>query len=227
MTRSTAVVRRHAALPNIANAELPVAYANAKTALAKCNRLDECKEWANKAMALASYAKQADDDSLQRMALRIKARAIRRCGELLKTFKAPGGRPSKTRAGAGPSLSQREAAKGAGMSKRQEKQAVRVANVPAPVFDAVVESERPPTVGALAEMGTTPANPPRDAPPGFALATHAIGRLKDLAIFCGEHPPDFIAAAIYDYEAAKVKDHALTIETWLAEFVRHLRTEVQ
>ena len=33
------------------------------SALAACNRIDECHEWANKAEALASYAKMADDDS--------------------------------------------------------------------------------------------------------------------------------------------------------------------
>ena len=29
-----------------------------------CSSLDECKEWADKAAALASYGKQMDDDTL-------------------------------------------------------------------------------------------------------------------------------------------------------------------
>jgi hypothetical protein len=37
------------------------------------------------------------------------------------------------------------------MSKDQEAQAVRVANVPAAEFDALVDSDHPPTVTALAE----------------------------------------------------------------------------
>ena len=35
-------------------APLPKAYESAKTALAECTRIDECREWANKAQALAS-----------------------------------------------------------------------------------------------------------------------------------------------------------------------------
>lgn len=48
----------------------------------------------DKAAALASYAKQADDDELEKHALRVRARAIRRCGELLQQIdKGRGGRP--------------------------------------------------------------------------------------------------------------------------------------
>ena len=55
-----------AQLPSIANAQLPEKYEAAKTALAECARIDECKDWADKAHAMASYAKQADDDSLHK-----------------------------------------------------------------------------------------------------------------------------------------------------------------
>lgn len=68
----------------IASARLPATYEAAKTALAECSRLDECQSWAGKAEALASYARQAKDEQLRKMADRIQARAIRRCGELLK-----------------------------------------------------------------------------------------------------------------------------------------------
>jgi hypothetical protein len=59
--------------------------------------MDECQQWADKAEALASYAKQSKDDSLRKMCDRIQARAIRRCGELLKKFQTgpQGGRPKK------------------------------------------------------------------------------------------------------------------------------------
>ena len=46
---------------------------------------DECWEWANKAEALASYAKMADDDSLRIMADRIQARAVRRIADSKRT----------------------------------------------------------------------------------------------------------------------------------------------
>ena len=63
---------------------LPPTYIAARIALAKCDRVDECQEWASKATALSSYAKQAKDDALQVLADRIRARAVRRCGELLQ-----------------------------------------------------------------------------------------------------------------------------------------------
>jgi len=50
--------------------------------------MDECKSWADKAEALSSYAKQANDNTLHRLADRIQARAIRREGELLEEIEA-------------------------------------------------------------------------------------------------------------------------------------------
>jgi hypothetical protein len=50
----------------------------AKVAISECAHIDECKDWADKSEALASYAKQAKDDELRNMAERIQARAIRR-----------------------------------------------------------------------------------------------------------------------------------------------------
>jgi hypothetical protein len=67
------------------------------------------------AEALASYARQADDDSLRQLADRIQARAVRRCVELAKAFNAGpnGGRPKENGEGT-LTVSRREAAKQAG-----------------------------------------------------------------------------------------------------------------
>jgi hypothetical protein len=96
----------------VTSAPLPAIYENAKVALAECERIDECQNWANRAEALASYARQANDDDLRRMADRIQARAIYRAGELLKQIPPdPGGRPAKTQDGAVPSLTRSQAAR--------------------------------------------------------------------------------------------------------------------
>lgn len=212
----TAVVN-HSALPDIASATLPETYERAKTALARCDQIDECKAWADKAAALASYAKQAKDDTLHRLATRISARAIRRAGELLQTFQSPGGRPSKTTAGTGESFSQRKAAADAGMSPRQELTAVRVANVPADDFEAAVESDDPPTVTALAQRGTTPSGP---SP--FIHATHLLNELRLLAAFCDAHEARDVAGATLPHERAVIRARAATITTWLAACLRVL-----
>ena len=53
-------------------------------------------------------------------------------------------------------ISRSEAAREAGLSKHQKDTALRVANVAPEVFEALVESDAPPTVTALADMGRTP-----------------------------------------------------------------------
>jgi hypothetical protein len=87
------------------------------------------------------------------MADRIQARAIRRCGELLKEIEpAKNQHDANARVGSVPS-SRTQAATDAGMSERQRKTALRVANVPSEEFEQAVESDNLPTVTALAERG--------------------------------------------------------------------------
>src|SRR5207253_10471608 len=92
-------------------------------------------------------------ESLHRYADRIKARAIRRLGELVKRIEPARGANQNIRAGARPKVGRQAAANGAGLSPHQLKQAIRVANVPREDFERQVESESPPTVTALAEQG--------------------------------------------------------------------------
>lgn len=127
-------------------------YIAARTALRECSKIDECKSWADKAAALASYAKQSEDDRLMIMARRIKARAIRRCGELLREIEDARGKHWETkRDGGDPSISRKQAAKDAGLSERQRKQAINIAR--APNADEQIDSDEPPTVEELAKQG--------------------------------------------------------------------------
>jgi hypothetical protein len=73
------------------DAPLPITYTEARAALERCDSVDECQNWASKAEALSSYARQARDHELERLAKRIRARAVRRAGELLP-LGASGGR---------------------------------------------------------------------------------------------------------------------------------------
>ena len=54
-------------------------------------------------VALASYARPSEDDELEKMCRRIQARALERCGELLKQVPASKGGRSETRVVDGPS----------------------------------------------------------------------------------------------------------------------------
>ena len=49
---------------DVANAPLPARYQATKLALAECVEVDECQDWSDKMVALASYARQRSDDEL-------------------------------------------------------------------------------------------------------------------------------------------------------------------
>jgi len=153
----------HALLPNTQNANLPVKYEAAKLAIMECFHTDECQDWADKMQALASYARQSQDYEMEKTALRIRARAIRRGGEILKeTEKANGLRSDlQPRDADDPRLTTRKAAaEDAGLSVRQAKTMIRVSNVPNEIFEEQIESETPPTITSLAQQGTTPSKKP-------------------------------------------------------------------
>lgn len=204
-------------LPAVHNARLPQTYEAAKRAIAECSRIDECKTWADQAEALASYARQAKDDELRLMADRIQARAIRRCGELLKQFDARG---NHRKSGGAPTSSQRQMASGAGFSKDQQVTAVRVANVPEDEFEESVASSRPPTVTALAERGTKVRPRPlvdigdRD-PEDFAVSTQGQGQLAHFAEFCRETDAATVARGALPRETKEIRRHIAVVDSWL------------
>lgn len=144
-------------------ARLPSRYQAAKAALRDCTAVDECKDWADKASALASYAKQAGDTQLEDMAKRIRARAMRRAGELFKQIEPQdkgGDRKSDHGAATDTVVSRASAAREAGFSKRQQVTATRIASIPADDFEEMVE--RGATVTELAAAGTQHREANRD-----------------------------------------------------------------
>ncbi|MFO1351884.1 MAG: hypothetical protein U1F68_14920 [Gammaproteobacteria bacterium] len=214
-------------LPDIDTAKLPAVYERATQALAECNRIDECQDWADKAQALASYARQSKDDSLRKMADRIQARAIRRCGELLRQVEPnKGGDPSLFVAqdGTVPRVTRTNAATKAGLSERQRKTALRVANIAPLEFEAAVESDAPPTVTQLAERGKQARPAPLHSLDGidpflYARATELQGTIKLLAEFCGKYDPHALAKAFKPHEIPRLRQAIADIEAWIDRFI--------
>jgi hypothetical protein len=135
----------------VRTAPLPQIYSEAKRAIAECERLDECAEWGDKAVALASYARQVDDFEMEICARRIRLRAVRRCGELLKEFDARGGDRGKPVIPLAFARRSRAAvASEAGLTEHKTRTAVNIADIPEADFEAAVESRRPPGTTLLA-----------------------------------------------------------------------------
>ncbi|MEH2678676.1 hypothetical protein GFM11_10225 [Rhizobium leguminosarum bv. viciae] len=211
----------------MSNAPLPVAYERATQAIAECDRVDECKSWSDRAAALASYARQADDKTLENYAMRIRSRAIKRAGELLKEFDAKGQRTDlpKPSGGAPTKLTQREVAEAAGMSKDQQVTAIRVANVPTEDFERQVGSENPPTITQLAGQGKK-VMPQPVRPAGFAEATKLIGELERFSAFLKDKTPEFILGGMDQFEIADARLTAVSVCEWLQLFIDQSRENV-
>jgi hypothetical protein len=217
-------------LPRIADARLPTTYQQAKAQLAKCVSVDECKDWADKAAALASYARQAEDEELETFARRIRLRALTRCGELLKEIEPKHtGRPSRNGAGSVPN-SRKSAAATAGLSERQRKTALRLASVPKQKREELIESDKPPTVDELAKKGTKQKPRPlvdlkgRD-PEEFKASTTAQGYVHRLAEVAASVDPAVVVRGAFDHEHPRLLDEAKAIGRWLARLIKKLEAK--
>lgn len=201
---------------NPASAQLPATYQNAKNALSECVQIDECVTWADKAAALASYAKQANDDEMMKMATRIRDRAIRRAGELLKQIEPQSGKRTDIEPSSG-APTRLDVAKEAGMSRDQMHTAIRVANVPQADFDRQVESDNPPTVTKLAEQGKKSAPRPvidlkgRD-PKEFNRSMHFVQALECYQREVKAMALDTILPVLIDSERERVRKAIAAID---------------
>lgn len=143
---------------DLANATFPQVYQGAKQALAECATVDECKGWADRAAALASYAKQAADSELEDKVRAIRNRAIKRMGEILQQIEPQqGARTDQLGAAADPKLTRKQAANDAGISRRQSKDALRIASLSEDDFAEPNDKGRPATLTELASRGTKPS----------------------------------------------------------------------
>jgi hypothetical protein len=211
-------------LPNVAAARLPATYEAAQKAIAECSRVDECKSWADKAAALASYARQANDDSLRVMAVRIQARAERRCGELLKQIPRGDELTRFGRAGeAHPPVTRAQAATNAGLSEHRRKTAMRIATMPAEEFQRQVEGPSPPSITQLAQCGKGSRHSSEIGEPDQEkLACQARDALERFARFCDSHDPAEVAQLFAGNECAGLRGYVAAIDRWLDRFVAHL-----
>ena len=207
---------------------LPESYRAAQLALQQCVRIDECRNWADKAAALASYAKQANDSTLRDMATRIQGRAVRREGELLGEIEAHRGANQNIREGDHPKvLTRSDAASAAGLSPHQRKTALRVANIPPAEFEAAVESANPPTVTELARRGTATRRKPlvdlgTRTPQEFEAATGLCGAIDALVRYSGKADLRLAIRGLDKRECGATRKAAHAASQWLLSVMEML-----
>ena len=132
----------------------------------------------------------------------------------------------------GPKVGRSAAAKKAGMSERQRKTALRVANVPKEQFEKQVESENPPTVTKLAQHVTVAAA--YGLPEGYLgsrtpeqvqTATHLIGVIDYVLRGAKNIKLDVAVPGLRDDEAEELLGKIDIIRTWLGEVEKEITHE--
>src|SRR5262245_24376246 len=211
-------------LPAKLDSRLPQTYVAACSALDQCVRIDECADWADKALALQAYGLQSKDESLYNMALRIRARAIRRAGELLQEIEPRQG--ARTDLVEGGPRSRAAAAEDAGLSREQRVIALRVASVPKADFERRVESDDPPTIPQLAKSGTKPRpiiHRECNDPEIFSLSTKGQAAIGLLARTIEKVDPSKVAQGASKIERAQLLLQSKHIASWLNRLIRAIR----
>jgi hypothetical protein len=197
-----------------------VRYEAARQAIAECERLDECKDWSDKAAAIAAYARQKNDHSLRVMAIRIQARAERRLGELLKQIPPD----ESTRYGRAsprpPGGTRKQAAFDAGLSDYERKRALRTASVPEADFNRQVEGPQPPTVRELADQGTQ--SRAVETTPESERFKAACAALHAFVGFCDANDAADTAEVFRTNDIEMARACATTLDQWLDRFVSNL-----
>jgi hypothetical protein len=150
------------------------------TAIAECHRIDEAKEIRKKAIALAAYAKQANNFELEIKVCEIRLRAERRCGELIIAMKSTGelreggnGRNQHSeQLSNGATVPERTTLESLGINRSQSSDWQRLAELPLEDFEIalVVCNPRPCTAATILKMYA-----PKMADPPFRPEDHWRG----------------------------------------------------
>jgi hypothetical protein len=134
-----------------------VKYEAARQALSEAHRVDEVKDIRDKALAMATYARQAKDRDLITWATEIKLRAERRAGELLREMeKNQGGKPETVnpKPVASPDrLDKAPTLRSLGVTKQQSSDWQKLAKIPEKEFERrlgdAVRGDKVPTTASV------------------------------------------------------------------------------
>lgn len=203
----------------ISDAIVPLVFAEAIRAIAACRSIDEGKYWADKADALAAWAKVYKQDETAIEARRLKAHAFRRMSRLADDLAASVRDPHKTgRASPHVQLSK------AGLSKSQITKIRQVGSVPEKRFNELVDGSNPPHIGKLAFHGVGTKNKlaSSEAWRKFAGGKYVQGNGHKFRQFCRAHSAYELGRAISPNEVTVAKKFVQELRDWLDEFIESM-----
>jgi hypothetical protein len=213
-------------LPQIAETGLPVSYEAAKQAIAACESPIECRTLADKAAAMAVYAKMRDDTELHNRAVRLQAWATRRWGELDRELYPDRSKTNlKQNKPDSPECGYSQSGKRPrpfdGTTEHQRVISRRLAVIPEPEFTRQVEGSRPPSVAQLADQGRMRrVQTPDDlTAENFKAACTA---LHQFATYCDTHDAIVTAQAFSADDVEMARRCVSTLDRWLDLFVTNL-----
>ena len=214
--------QENAIIQQIKNREidLPSNYQNAIVALKQCDEIDEVKDFKDKMAAATLYYKQSKDIRLLNYATRIKLRAERRLGELIKQFD---GRPHNALKQNDVNvnlLSQESIIKSIGITERQKTDSIRLANIPEEKFEQLIESEKIPTKTELAEIGTNKRL--KEVSKNFAHTVEFGTLLHELETFMKKYDAIYILDNMDQNTKERYKNSIDKIENWFDNFIVNL-----
>lgn len=129
------------------------------SAIAECHRVDEVKDFRDKALALELYAQQARNLEAERKAAEVRLRAERRVGQLLKEGKANG---TISVRGDATSQASKSTMADLNITKDQSSRWQAIAEVSEEEFEeALRDPDRKPTTSSLVDKINKAMQPPR------------------------------------------------------------------
>jgi hypothetical protein len=184
----------------------PIEYEQACRAIVACTLLEDARHWANKADALAAWAKMYGDDRVSLEARRLKLHAYRRMAslaeELLPEWAA------EHQIGAERRISSLVVLKDQGLTQGIAQTVRKVGLLTDQKFDKAVNAKKPPTPGELVNIENAPV-------PGWARVNRAMSVLNTI---CANNPPVSLAKKLPPASRARAKLNIIRLSEWLRRF---------
>jgi hypothetical protein len=225
--------RRALTIPGAFNeVALPVWYEAAVEALKRCDDYDASARFVNMAERAALLARQAKDERMMTYARRIQARSWLRLGQLLNEIPSVNSGPPMTGETPAEAAARRTAKHGgpcpaphtrtaiarlSGISPGTQKKAQDIATIPAETFEALVESERPPSGHQLHTVARELLRNARGGDMGHmkqGMRAITLRAMEPMVDFINKYDPHSVAT-VFAGESAAMLRRAQLMRDWL------------